>query len=95
VLKEHEKTRDIVLEGYVEHHVADLIVSELASAPTTDEEWGAMAKVLHETIQHHIEEEEEKMFKLARKVLDRATLETLGAQMAERKDALLALQTQE
>jgi len=89
-LKDHPKTRDIVLEGFVEHHVADLIVAELTAEPVTDEEWGAKVKVLRESIEHHIREEEEKMFKGAREVLDRSTLASLGERMEERKEALLA-----
>jgi hemerythrin-like domain-containing protein len=88
-LKQHPKAKDIVLEGYVEHHVADLIVNELASTPTTDEDWGARAKVLKEVIEHHIEEEEGEMFKMARKLLDREELADLGEKMEQRKDVIL------
>jgi hemerythrin-like domain-containing protein len=88
-LRQHEKAKDIVLEGYMEHHVADLIVNELASAPTSDEEWGAMAKVLRETIEHHIEEEEGEMFKIARQVLGRDELADLGEKMETRKKQVL------
>jgi hemerythrin-like domain-containing protein len=88
-LKQHPKAKDVVLEGYIEHHVADLIVNELASAPTTDEDWGARAKVLKETIEHHIEEEEGEMFKIARQVLDREELVDLGERMELRKEMVL------
>jgi hemerythrin-like domain-containing protein len=89
-LKEHPKAKDLVLEGYVEHHVADLIVNELATAPTTDEEWGAIAKVLRETIEHHIEEEEGELFKVARQVLDADQLANLGDRMNLRNDEVLS-----
>lgn len=64
-LKKHEKAKEIVLEGYQEHHVADLIVAELHKTAVTDERWGAKFSVLKENIEHHIEEEEEDMFKKA------------------------------
>jgi hemerythrin-like domain-containing protein len=88
-LQQHPKAKDLVLEGYVEHHVADLIVNELASAPTTDEDWGARAKVLKEVIEHHIEEEEGEMFEVARKVLGREELLDLGEKMEQRKETIL------
>ena len=40
-LKSHPKARDIVLEGYEEHHVVDEIMGELETTPVTDETWGA------------------------------------------------------
>jgi hypothetical protein len=80
-LKRHADAREIVLEGYQEHHVADLIVKELHRMPPTDERWGAKLKVLQENIEHHIEEEEGDMFKTARSVLSRAQLDALGRKM--------------
>ena len=86
-LKPHSETRDIVLEGFQEHHVADLIVKELHDVATDDEQWGAKFKVLKENIEHHIEEEEGPMVRTARGVMSRAELIELGRQMAEMKDA--------
>jgi hemerythrin-like domain-containing protein len=88
-LKDHPKAKDMVLEAYVEHHVADLIVEELAAEPVDDESWGARATVLRESIEHHIEEEEGELFKTARTILDRDELETLGRQMEQRKQQVL------
>jgi hemerythrin superfamily protein len=84
-LKSHPKAKDIVLEGYEEHHVVDLLMSELESLDVADETWGAKAVVMKENIEHHIEEEEGEMFKQARAVFERAELDDLGARMAERK----------
>ncbi len=84
-LKEHPKAKDIVLEGYEEHHVVDLLMSELESLDVSDESWGAKAIVMKENIEHHIEEEEGEMFKQARQVFDEKELEELGSRMAARK----------
>jgi hypothetical protein len=86
-LKEHPKAEDIVLEGYEEHHVVDLVMAELEDLPVDDESWGAKAKVMKENVEHHMEEEEGDMFKQARSVFDRAELEELGERMAARKAA--------
>ena len=80
-LKPHAEARDLVLEGYQEHHVADVVLKELHGLPPSDERWGAKFKVLKENIEHHIEEEEGKMFKTARSVLGRDRLEQLGTRM--------------
>jgi hypothetical protein len=84
-LKNHPKAKDIVLEGFEEHHVVDLLMGELESLDVEDESWGAKAVVMKENIEHHIEEEEGEMFKAARSVFDKAELDDLGARMEQRK----------
>ena len=84
-LKKYPEARDIVLEGFEEHHVADLILKELQDAPVGDEQWAAKFKVFKENIEHHIEEEEGPMFRTARGVMSRDELQALGAQMAKMK----------
>jgi hemerythrin-like domain-containing protein len=84
-LKSHPAAKDIVLEGFQEHHVADLVVKELHETATDDEQWGARFKVLKESIEHHIQEEEGKMFHTARAVFSQDELDAMGARMAAMK----------
>jgi hemerythrin-like domain-containing protein len=84
-LEAHPETRPIVLEGFQEHHVADLIVKELHALSRGDEQWGPKFKVFKENIEHHIQEEEGPMFRTARGVLSREELRQLGARMAALK----------
>jgi hemerythrin-like domain-containing protein len=65
-LEAYPEARDIVLEGFQEHHVADLINKELQNVPAGDEQWGAKFNVLKENIEHHIQEEEGPIFRTAR-----------------------------
>ena len=81
-LKAHPEAKDIVLEGYQEHHVADMIVKELQALPKDDEKWGAKFKVLKESLEHHIKEEEGEMFRTARGLFSRDQLQQMGARMA-------------
>jgi len=89
-LKQHPKARDIVLEGFEEHHVVDEIMDELGETDVSDETWAAKFKVMKENIEHHIEEEEGEMFSKARQAFDKDELEALGARMLELRQ--LALQ---
>ena len=84
-LKSHAEARDIVLEGYQEHHVANVVLKELQGLPTSDERWKPKFKVFTESIEHHIQEEEGEMFKTARSVMSRAQLDELGARMRAMK----------
>ena len=86
-LKAHPKAKDIVLEGYEEHHVVDLLMGELEALDVSDETWGAKAIVMKENIEHHIEEEEGEMFKMARSVFETEELEELGSRMEARKES--------
>ncbi len=80
--------QEIVLEGYEEHHVADLIMEELKGMSTDEEDYDAKMKVLQENIEHHIEEEETAMFPEARKALG-DDVAAVGEAMIARKEELM------
>jgi hemerythrin superfamily protein len=85
-----EQAKDIVLEGYEEHHVIDVVLDELMNVPEDADQWKAKLKVLHENLEHHLEEEEGEMFKRAKKALSKDALEDLGRRMQQAKQANLA-----
>ena len=89
-LKDHPKTKEITLEAYEEHHVVDMVMAEIEGVAYDDEVWGAKFKVMKENIEHHIEEEEDEMFKQARQAFSQEELGALGEQMAARKEQLAA-----
>jgi hemerythrin superfamily protein len=79
---------DDVLESYEEHHVADLLVAELAGMKPSDERFDAKTMVLIENVTHHIEEEEQDWFPQVREGLGRKALQEIGADLlAARKHA--------
>lgn len=88
-LKAHPEARDIVLEGYQEHHIADVLTRELHTLAKDDERWGAKFKVLKESLEHHIQEEESDMFRKARGIFSREDLRALGAKMAQMKAGIV------
>ncbi len=51
-----------ILESYEEHHVADVLCSQLAAMSPEAERFDAKTTVLIESVEHHIEEEEEVWF---------------------------------
>ena len=89
-LRDHPKATDLVLEAYVEHDVVDQLLGELDRIPVGDQRWGPTAKVMTESLHHHIEEEERELFEQAKRVFDSAELHELGDRMADRKSAVLA-----
>ncbi len=88
-IKQAAETREIVLEGFEEHHVVKLLLKELEAVPVDTEQWTAKLKVLQENVEHHVEEEEGEMFQKARQVLSEDEINRLGEQMEEEKKRLL------
>jgi len=79
---------DDILESYEEHHVADLLIQELAVLRPDDERFTAKTVVLIENVRHHMDEEENDWFPRVRAALGRNTLQELGSEMrAARKEA--------
>ena len=89
-LKKEAETRDITFEGLEEHHVIKVLLAELAGMSVDREEWTAKAKVLQENVEHHVEEEETKMFKLAREILTKEQIEDLGTRLEAEKNKVKA-----
>jgi len=87
-IKQEAETREIVLEGFEEHHVVKMLLKELESLPVDTEQWTAKLKVLQENVEHHVEEEEGEMFQKARQVLTEEQINRLGARMEEMKQQL-------
>ena len=78
---------DLIDEATVEHASAKELIAQILEMEPTEDLYDAKVKVLGELIEHHVKEEEEEMFPKARKLgLD---LETLGAQIAERKEQII------
>ena len=68
-----------------EHHVADVLVMELAAMSPDDERFEAKTTVLIENVTHHIEEEEQEWFPQVREGLSRTQLREIGEEIAEAK----------
>jgi len=85
-LEKPKQTHELTLEAYEEHDVVKKLLQELSRAKTPTEEWEAKAKVLQENVEHHVEEEENELFKKASSALSTEEIETLGEQMESEKE---------
>lgn len=70
-LKKEDAVHEKILEGYEEHHVVDLIIREMQRGTEGNEKWQAKFSVMSENLEHHIEEEEHKMFPTAERAIGR------------------------
>jgi hemerythrin superfamily protein len=84
----NEEIGEVVDEGVQEHHVAKVLLEELAALDPSADEWAAKMSVLIENVEHHAEEEEKEMFPPLRSRLSEDRLETLADRLEARKAEL-------
>lgn len=72
-----KEAREDALEGVEEHHVSDMVFKELEKMPKGEDQWGAKMSVFKELVEHHIQEEESKIFKIAKTALDPDELQSI------------------
>jgi hemerythrin superfamily protein len=72
-----------ILESFEEHHVADVLCTELFAMSPDAERFDAKTTVLIESVSHHIEEEEGEWFPKVRTALGRKELAEIGERMLE------------
>jgi len=84
-----QEGRELVNEGFEEHHVVDLLIQELKGMDAGDPMFKAKLTVLCENVQHHIEEEEGEMLPEAESLLS-DQMGMLAEKMRQRKQELQA-----
>ena len=87
-LIEHDETVDPARHGIAEHHEMDEMVEDVEKCGEGSAEWlEAVGKLVHK-VYHHLDEEEQKFFPQARKVLDAQQQQELGALYLSEHDRL-------
>jgi hemerythrin superfamily protein len=84
-----DDTEDELREALEEHLAVKRLIADLLDMEPSDAEFDAKMKVLQEQVEHHVEEEEDELFKAARKLLTKDQLDDLGIQLEEEYDALM------
>ncbi len=83
-----KEAREDAMEGVEEHHVTDLVFKELEMMPKGEEEWGAKIGVFKELVEHHIKDEESKVFKSAEKALDHDEMQNIMKKFDQEKQKI-------
>jgi Hemerythrin HHE cation binding domain len=84
---------DLLDEAEVEHACAKDLIEQIRSMNADDELFDAKLIVLGEYIDHHVKEEQDEIFPACKKA--KMDLQALGAELAERKSALMLELTSE
>jgi len=83
---DEEDVQDMMDEADTEHHVAKIVMAELAVMKPSDDHYDAKVTVLGELVKHHVGEEEKEMFKKIKE--SKMDLEKLGEEVLKRKQEL-------
>jgi hemerythrin superfamily protein len=83
-----EPAREAVRDALEEHHIVDGLLAELDQLEPEDLGYGDKMRALQESVERHIEEEEDAMFAQARIHLTDERLERLGRDMAVLRQSL-------
>lgn len=79
--------QDMMDEAQVEHDMAKQLIADLESMEPDEDLYDAKFTVLGEYVRHHVEEEEKEIFAQAKNA--KLDLDTIGADMLERKKELM------
>ncbi|MFJ7106076.1 hemerythrin domain-containing protein [Pseudomonas sp. NPDC098740] len=89
-LMEFDNGVDLSRHAIAEHHEMDEMMEELDETEMSSPAWLAAAKKLAEKVNHHMDEEEQKFFQMAGKLLDDKQKETLAGQYVKEYKAQLS-----
>ncbi|MDH5878046.1 hemerythrin domain-containing protein [Vibrio sp. S/42/10] len=77
-LIESDQSIDMTRHGIAEHHGIDKILAQLDDTEMSSPAWLVLMKTLRDKVEHHLEEEEQRFFQTAGRVLDTEKKETLA-----------------
>lgn len=80
LLQQKEDLRELVNHAYEEHNEIKSISSELESMDAGSSNWASKIKELNESVSHHVEEEENKVFPAAQKALGQEKSQQIAQQ---------------
>ncbi|HZQ63264.1 MAG TPA: hemerythrin domain-containing protein [Casimicrobiaceae bacterium] len=92
-IQEQSSEQDLVQEALVEHESAKQLIAQLEAIGPDDERYKATFKVLGEYVNHHIQEEESRIFRAARRA--KIDLDAIGEQIMMLKEGGAAAGEQE
>ncbi|PMZ89373.1 MULTISPECIES: hemerythrin domain-containing protein [unclassified Pseudomonas] len=89
-LMELDNGVDLCRHGIAEHHEMDEMMEELDDTEMSSPAWLVTAKKLSEKVHHHLEEEEQKFFQMAGKLLNDKQKEALAGKYEKEYKSQLA-----
>ena len=86
-LEQHEETKDMVGEAFSEHKEVKKMLEDMSSMTPGSDEFMDQLTELRDSVEHHVEEEENEMFPKAERALGESRMQELGRQMQQMKQS--------
>jgi iron-sulfur cluster repair protein YtfE (RIC family) len=83
-----DEARSIVRDGLHEHQIMEGLLAEIEQMDAADERYDERIKNLRENVEHHLRDEEDRIFAQALSHLSESRLEKIGSDMEARKRKL-------
>lgn len=77
-LRAIDSAKDVVMHGYQEHMEAETFLRTLQLKDKIDADWKATAQKLKKAVEHHIQEEEGKIFTVAQQLFTQEEAQMMG-----------------
>jgi hemerythrin superfamily protein len=90
-----EELKDNVLEALEEHLSVKRLIADIEETEAGDETLKAKLSVLEEQVTHHVKEEENELFPMAKKAFPKEERRAMGQQLSERSEELEAADASE
>lgn len=87
LLEEKEESSDVARKAYIEHNEARALMYELEGMEENSEDWNTRLNELKEAIEHHVQDEEGKVFEVSRNILGQQKAEELAQKYLEFKNS--------
>ena len=87
-LRAIESAKEVALHGFEEHMEAEALLRTLQSKDRIDAEWTATAKKLKSAIEHHIKEEEGRVFNVAQQLFTQEEAQMMAEAFEQLKPEL-------
>lgn len=88
-LAKYKEFSSLLKDAYKEHAEAKRALGEIASMDSAAPEWQKKVMTLKGDIEHHVKDEEEKLFPKVRETVDAKVLTELGKELKEAKTSNL------
>lgn len=92
-LEDFDETEALIDESYQEHDEVDDLLMEMGDTEPQSEEFQDFLAKLKDSIEHHVEEEENELFPNAETLLGTETLEEMGNKAEQMKNELSMTQS--
>lgn len=83
-----KEMQSLILECKEEHSIFDKLLEELKEGSQYNAKWFAKLHELKEIVEHHVSEEEGKLFQKAKKILNKDDEKEIGENFLKSKDEL-------